>query len=360
MSMIKRDFKTLMIFTLKLIGVWITAFLVLMIFRHIGTLDSQYYQAKEPFNLGTEIRASIFIGTITGIFYTILELFFDRPFFQKISFGKLILLKNVLYFLTAKIIFLLAVLFYSRIINLKLETETLVYIMRSGSFWVILLYFMLVSILISFVLQVSQKFGPGMLWSFLIGKYHTPHQEERIFLFIDMRSSTTIAEELGHIKFSQLLQDCFFDLTEVITKHQVDIYQYVGDEAVLSWVKEKGVIDQRCLHAYYDFMKILKDRKDHYIQKYGLEPFFKAGLHMGTVTVAEVGVIKKEIAYHGDVLNTAARIQGECNKFGQSLLVSEEVIKQTSLGAFFSTELMEAPLLRGKKEAVQIYGVKRV
>jgi adenylate cyclase len=48
-------------------------------------------------------------------------------------------------------------------------------------------------------------------------------------------------------------------------------------------------------------------------------------VHLGDVTVSEVGVIKREIAYHSDVLNTAARIQGKCNEFEAGLLVSEEL-----------------------------------
>jgi adenylate cyclase len=36
-------------------------------------------------------------------------------------------------------------------------------------------------------------------------------------------------------------------------------------------------------------------------------------------------VIKKEIAYHSDVLNTAARIQGQCNPMGKTLLISERL-----------------------------------
>ncbi|MHC4457755.1 MAG: adenylate/guanylate cyclase domain-containing protein, partial [Planctomycetota bacterium] len=86
-----------------------------------------------------------------------------------------------------------------------------------------------------FILQVSDKFGQGVLISFLLGKYHRPKEDDRIFMFMDLKSSTTYAEKLGHIKYSQFIQDCFFDITDVITKYDAKIYQYVGDEVVLSW-----------------------------------------------------------------------------------------------------------------------------
>ena len=85
-----------------------------------------------------------------------------------------------------------------------------------------------------FILQVSDKFGQGVLISFLLGKYHRPKEDDRIFMFMDLKSSTTYAEKLGHIKYSQFIQDCFFDITDVITKYDAKIYQYVGDEVCLS------------------------------------------------------------------------------------------------------------------------------
>ncbi|MBK7107553.1 MAG: hypothetical protein IPH62_19990 [Ignavibacteriae bacterium] len=46
-----------------------------------------------------------------------------------------------------------------------------------------------------FMLQVRDKFGQGILWKFITGKYLHPRQEERIFMFLDLKSATTIAEK---------------------------------------------------------------------------------------------------------------------------------------------------------------------
>ena len=53
-------------------------------------------------------------------------------------------------------------------------------------------------------------------------------EEKRIFMFLDLRSSTFIAEKLGHKLYSEFIQDCFLDL-EVVRRHKAEIYQYVGD-----------------------------------------------------------------------------------------------------------------------------------
>ncbi len=47
-----------------------------------------------------------------------------------------------------------------------------------------------------------------------------------------------------------------------------------------------------------------------YNEKFGLLPEFKAGFHIGKVITGEIGVIKKDIIFTDDVLNTSARYKG--------------------------------------------------
>ena len=88
-------------------------------------------------------------------------------------------------------------------------------------------------------------------------------------------------------------------------------------------------------------------------------PFFKAGVHLGEVTVSEVGTIKREIAYHSDVLNTAARIQGKCNEFKAELLISEDLKDKIDPGTGFEYEHIGGISLKGKEQLVNIYRVSK-
>ena len=178
-------------------------------------------------------------------------------------------------------------------------------------------------------------------------------------MFLDLKSSTTIAEKLGHIKFSRLIQDCFADLTPAIKKHKVEIYQYVGDEVVLSWPIDKGFENNNCIHCYFNYRELLNAKSDYYQQEYGVQPIFKAGIHMGEVTVAEVGLVKREIAYHGDVLNTTARIQSRCNDLKQQLLISQNLSEHLKKDERIERHLLGEELLKGKQQLVTIYGVTK-
>ena len=221
----------------------------------------------------------------------------------------------------------------------------------------LIMYWGTACMLALFILQVNEKFGQGVLVNFLLGRYHRPKEDKRIFMFLDLKSSTAHAEKLGHIKYSQLLQDCFFDLTDIVLKYDAKIYQYVGDEVILSWDITVGLSQGNCLKTFFAYDNLLKNKSTYYKLKYGIIPEFKAGVNLGSVTVAEVGEIKKELAFHGDVLNTAARIQGKCNDYKKKLLVSEEIKSSFKDHISYGFEYLGDIILRGKKESVNIYAV---
>lgn len=205
---------------------------------------------------------------------------------------------------------------------------------------------------------LRSKIGYTDFGNLLIGRYRKPAEEVRAFMFLDLKSSTTIAEQLGHRLYSRLIQDCFRDLTGTLLKTRAEVYQYVGDEAVLSWPVEVAAADANCLNAYFQFAGLLESRSDYYRSAYGLVPLFKAGINLGQVTVVEVGVLKRAIVYHSDVLNTAARVQALCNEHGKTLLVTQAV-KDKLADAPFRFEFVGDILLRGKAQPVGVYSVER-
>ena len=177
-------------------------------------------------------------------------------------------------------------------------------------------------------------------------------------MFLDMKSSTTIAERLGHIKYSQLVQDCFRDIN-VVLPFRAEIYQYVGDEVVLTWEKQRGLVNANCIMAYFAFADKLKEKEEHYNSKYGLVPEFKAGINLGNITIAEVGEVKREIAYHGDTINTAARLQNECNRLALSYWFLKNLLKQLQVEPLIKAVLKGQVQLRGKHESINIYSIEK-
>jgi adenylate cyclase len=192
---------------------------------------------------------------------------------------------------------------------------------------------------------------------YAFGKYFAPKVEERAFMFLDLKSSTRIAETLEHVAYSRLIQDCYAELTRPLLDHRAHVYQYVGDEVVVSWNVDRAFSGSLCHQFFYSFQERLTSRKQYFLDTYKVVPEFKAGAHCGSVTVAEVGEIKTEIAYHGDVLNTASRIQNLCNPFDKQLLISESLFllfpdKERRVATFVGE--VE---LRGKEAKTKIYSL---
>lgn len=205
-----------------------------------------------------------------------------------------------------------------------------------------------------FMLQVSDKFGPGVLWKFITGKYYHPREEEKIFMFLDLKSSTTIAEKIGNKKFFELLNDVYSNITQPIINCMGEIYQYVGDEVVITWSVENGLAENNCLLCFYRIQEALQAKQDYYFNKYNFRPSFKAGIHIGVATVGEIGVIKKDIVYSGDVLNTTSRIQKECNNQNVNILLSSELLQRMQIDGEFEKVPLGEIKLKGKEDKISL------
>lgn len=166
------------------------------------------------------ILISSLIATIVGgIFIASIEVFYFYKLLRRKPFGKSLLIKTVFYLLN--IIFFTSM---GSIIGDSLQLQKPIFhedimtryfaLLSSPRLWSIWIFWGFTVILALFILQVSEKLGQGVLVNYLLGKYHRPREEVRIFMFLDLKSSTTIAERLGHIRYSQLIQDCFYDLTK--------------------------------------------------------------------------------------------------------------------------------------------------
>ncbi len=316
------------------------------------------------FPFWNEFTGSLVFGIFGGLACGYLLVFKMGSRYRRRSFTFGIINSGLLFILTYVVLivvglFIIDFVYFSFNGNLssalsKSVSNVLFNILSPSFFINVFLFGFLVSCT-QFMLQVSDKFGPGILWKFLTGKYYHPRQEERIFMFLDLRSSTTIAEKMNSKKFFELLKEIFNDITEPILNSQGEIYQYVGDEVVVTWPTEKGLAENNCLLCFFRIEQALEQRKEHYMQEYDLLPSFKAGLHIGEATVGEIGVIKKDIVYSGDVLNTTSRIQGECNNQNVNILLSSDLLERMQLnGEYQQIALGEFPL-KGKKERTALY-----
>jgi adenylate cyclase len=309
-------------------------------------------------------KVSMLMSTITGIFAGVIGgsvlVYVNDRYFRRQSYGYALKATFLAYTIVFVFITLSMSLIHARFnmgpvakfVELFEHAATYMFSKMALVFY---LFWGMLSLLIVISLQISDKFGPGVLSKFLAGRYHQPREEQRFFMFIDLKSSTTIAEKIGSTKYLNLLNDLFVSITDPILTCEGEIYQYVGDEVVISWKKNKGIKNNNCLQCFPMIRKLLIEMGVHYKLEYNLQPVFKAGLHFGKVTAGEVGSIKRDIVYSGDVLNTASRIQEQCNHYDVDFIVSGETIDLLSDLQSLKPVHLGNIELRGKAAAVDIY-----
>ncbi len=334
--------------------IWVFAAILFGFIRVYGVESLPAFERVVPLNFSMLMFQLLVMGLAVGIPFGFMDSILDSGIIRRMSYWKIIVSKSISQILLA--IFSMWVLVFA---SNQFEGYRLSFIgfilSETAILWII--YSIIISFLIYFLQVVKSKIGSRILVNLILGKYHNPRIETRIFMFLDMKDSTTHAENLGHIRFSSLIQDSLNDLTRAIIEHKVEVYQYVGDEAILTWGLRQGFENANCLQVYHTFQSTLEGRREYYENHYGFVPFFKAGVHLGEVTVSEVGIIKREIAYHSDVLNTAARIQGKCNEFDAELLISEDLKNGFKSQKYFSFQHIGGISLKGKQLPVNIYKV---
>jgi adenylate cyclase len=218
------------------------------------------------------------------------------------------------------------------------------------------LYWMILFAITQLYLEINDKYSPGVFVDILLGKYIQPKNENRIIMFIDLKDSTPIAEKLGHEHYFLFIREFIYHISLALIEHGGIIYQYVGDEVVVSWKYSRKNIRQ-CLGSIILARRNIQRHSERFRRSYGIIPEFRVGMHVGDVTVGEIGIIKKDLAMSGDTMNTTARIRSACNELNQQFIVSKEFAEKTSLKNF-QLESLGIVELKGKATGIELFALK--
>ncbi len=233
-------------------------------------------------------------------------------------------------------------------------------IIFSKEFISIFIEIFIITFFIVFFIELEKHLGDHFIFNFFFSKYKKPIEENRVIMFLDLKDSTSIAEKIGNKAFVSFINYCYKIMSKSVIKNKATILKYVGDEVILTWKERKGIQNSNCVNMYFDFFDDLEKHKNDFIERYGIFPVFKAGLHSGEVTAAFLGSIKKQMDYSGDVMNTTARIQGVCNQYDANVLISSDLASlMPETEAFVYSKIGEVQF-KGKAEKFPIKRVQRI
>src|ERR1700737_2940969 len=189
------------------------------------------------------------------------------------------------------------------------------------------------SIFVGAAFELTRLIGSRVLFNVVIGRYRRPTREERVLLFLDLVGSTSLAESMGELRMHQLLTRLFFDIDEAILPYGGGGKAVCGDG--------------------------IAERADSYRREFGLVPNFRAGLHAGPVVISECGDSRRQVAYFGDTVNVAARLQEHCKDAGRALLVSADLLRLVHPTSDLVIEALGPTQLRGRAATVEVFAVER-
>jgi adenylate cyclase len=356
----KRDLAKIVQFTV----IWVAGGILYSLIEYGILGNSPIYPAtKNLYQFETSLLSAILSSLVIGILIGTIETRLVNSYFETRNFWQKIIYKTGLYVSLIIVLLLISFLVLSSSrLNVSLfhskAMESIFQFVNNFSFWSIMIFAGAITVFALFIAEVSDYLGGGVFNNFFTGKYHHPREEERIFMFLDMNSSTTIAEKLGHKEYFQLLKKYYSDLTEAIIYSGGEVYQYAGDEIIVSWDLKKGIANNNCIQCFFRINKKFQSTSDEYIRRFGLVPKYKAGFHFGKVTTGEIGVLKKEVFFTGDVLNTTARIQSTCKQYGTDMLVSEDLLAILNTKNTFEIVPIGECELRGRNEKMNLFSMK--
>ncbi|WP_050402189.1 adenylate/guanylate cyclase domain-containing protein [Bradyrhizobium embrapense] len=227
-----------------------------------------------------------------------------------------------------------------------------------GDFWWGFAYSAGVSVLINLGFAIANLIGPRAFMNFVTGRYHTPVEEDRFVLFVDIAGSTGLAERLGGIGIHRFLDRTFRLLTQSVVDYRGEVLNYIGDEIIVTWPEGHGAVDCRPLLCFVAMRRALQKAAPQFEREFGAVPQIRGSLHFGPVIVGEIGDIKRAIVFNGDVMNTAARLEELSRKVDGGFLASRAAMARFAAPPPFPVSDLGTLPIRGRVDGIDVVGIE--
>ena len=225
------------------------------------------------------------------------------------------------------------------------------------TFWIDITYAVTFLILANLVIGIANIIGPRAFANFITGRYHSPVEESRFVLFVDIAGSTGLAETLGGVGIHRFLDRTFRLLTLAVVDYRGEVLNYVGDEVIVTWPERGGSVDSRPLRCFAAMRGELSRAASQFESEFGAAPRIRGSLHFGPVIVGEIGDVKRAIVFNGDVMNTAARLEELSRNVDGGFLASRAAMDRFASAPPFAIRDLGRLPIRGRADGIDVVGI---
>jgi len=212
--------------------------------------------------------------------------------------------------------------------------------------------------------HVTGLFGryvsPGVVDNIIKGDIDTTlkgHSQDLSILFSDLRSFTTLSEELGAKDTSILLNTYFDAMIPIVFKHKGTLDKLMGDAIMAFFGAPVYFPDHsvKAAEASLDMLIALKSLRFSGVR--GIDRLnLGIGLNTGTVTIGNLGSREfMDYTIIGDAVNLASRLEGLNKVYGTNIIAGESAIP--GLSDKFLLRELDIVRVKGKENFVAIFEV---
>jgi adenylate cyclase len=223
--------------------------------------------------------------------------------------------------------------------------------------WIAIGFSVVFVILANLIIGIANIIGPRAFLNFVTGRYHSPIEENRFVLFVDIAGSTGLAESLGGVGIHRLLDRTFRLLTLSVVDYRGEVLNYVGDEVIVTWPESGGAVDYRPLRCFMAMRDELAHASGPLQREFGVVPRIRGSLHFGPVIIGEIGDVKRAIVFNGDVMNTAARLEELSRNVDGGFLASRAAMARFGSAPPFAVRDLGRLPIRGRADGIDVVGI---
>jgi adenylate cyclase len=223
--------------------------------------------------------------------------------------------------------------------------------------WIPISYSVAFLVLANLALGITNIIGPRAFRNFVTGRYHSPMEENRFVLFVDIAGLTGLAERLGGVGIHRFLDRTFRLLTVAVVDYRGEVLGYVGDEVIVTWQENSGAVDCRPLRCFMAMRDELARASNQMQREFGAAPRIRGSLHFGPVIIGEIGDVKRAIVFNGDVMNTAARLEEHSRNVDGGFLASRAAIDRFGSTPPFAVRDLGRLPIRGRVDGIDVVGI---
>ncbi len=179
-------------------------------------------------------------------------------------------------------------------------------------------------------------------------------QQEMTILFSDIRSFTSLSEQMSPQENFNFLNSYLSQISPVIRHYNGFIDKYIGD-ALMALFPQKS--EDALNGAIAMQQEVTRYNQQH--QKQNYPPIdIGIGLHTGTLMLGTIGEAQRmESTVISDAVNLASRIEGTTKMYGATIVISQDTLYNLAQPTKYHFRYLDRVQVKGKKEAISVFEI---